>query len=84
MDYIDAKLTRILLTHVTFDTVFHSCMFLQTHRELLICHISKREFGVIFSTTSRVGNNLKRKLGVVSQVVTLQDPKSLQNLIVCD
>ncbi len=31
-----------------------------------------------------MGNNLKTNLVVVWQIVTLQDPQYLQNLIVCD
>jgi len=59
-------------------------VFLRTRKELLVCSISQREFSVILSTTSRMRNNLKRNVVVVLQVVILQDPRSLQNLKVCD
>ena len=67
MVYIDAELTRRLSTHVFFlPLYFVSCvLFLWSIKELSICHISEREFGVIFSLENAQGLSLIQTANVV-------------------
>ncbi len=50
------------------------------HLFLLPCLFSAQKLFLKMSTRCRMGNDVKRNLAVVLQVVTLQNPQSLQNL----